>query len=61
MAIRDNEIDWIKELVEKFGSDVRIKALKKENFFGHLQVNFRNGNIQSINKLESIIRLASDK
>ena len=47
-------MDWSESLEKKFGDDKEVKNLKEEKFYGYIQVNFRAGEIISLNKHQTI-------
>ena len=47
-------MDWSENLETKFGNDKEVENLKKDKFYGYIQVNFRAGEIISLNKHQTI-------
>lgn len=46
-------MDWFEEFQEKFKNDEEITNLKKRRFYGHIQVNFYDGNVVDVNKYQT--------
>jgi len=46
-------MDWTADLERRFRTAKSLQDLKKEEFYGNVQINFNKGNIISISKYET--------
>jgi len=51
-------MDWLEEFMKRFGPHESLKHLKKAQFHGKLELNFRGGIVENVKKAETFLPAA---